>query len=290
MWQCGAKANLDAPHKQCDFMPSSWGSWKRQSELIVDVADVVCVQELHLSRSSLHDAKHWSLRQGYKMQIEPAKPTDHGHGTMGGVGVGVRPYIGMRASTVSATFDLLQGRVTSAVLGGIVRGGLQIISVYMLSGGTWAQYLPHLEQLSALRHKVLDVRVLQASLACTRPHVPVIITLQGRVRADHVEVQQRYHKFEHNLPLINLAPCAMWSHRPGQRLLLVTHRLKAARSGTCGKIGLIKPKGICAASGTRKFPMSFPSVVSRGVLSNMWTITRVCNIHTQLQRPELGVT
>eukprot|EP00971_Amphidinium_carterae_P302174 6003710-Amphidinium_carterae.1 len=91
--------------------------------MIVDLADVVCVQELHLARPALRDASHVGLKLGYKMLMTPAIPT-HGHGTMGGVAVGARPHIGLQECHVPAAYHLLQGRISSALLGGILHGGV----------------------------------------------------------------------------------------------------------------------------------------------------------------------
>eukprot|EP00971_Amphidinium_carterae_P084242 1667717-Amphidinium_carterae.3 len=125
---------------------TAWSSGRRQFEHLSESIDVACIQEHHVRAQTWPDVEHSMRGLGYKMSGHPADP-GVGSGSHGGVAVAVRQFIGLTPD-VHVPTGYLSSRLSSVRIGGIIKGGLQVLSIYLKAGIPLLQQLPYLHDLA----------------------------------------------------------------------------------------------------------------------------------------------
>eukprot|EP00971_Amphidinium_carterae_P310594 6171606-Amphidinium_carterae.1 len=99
------------------------------------------------------------------MTGHPASPGT-GHGSHGGTAIAVRRHIGITPDLRVPT-GCLRGRMSSAKIGGIIRGGLHVISVYLEAGVPVRKQLPYLHELAGYIRSLQHPWICLGDFNCT---------------------------------------------------------------------------------------------------------------------------
>ena len=121
-----------APHARTAVTvnPLGWSSVQRCAATTYASIDVACLQETWLEATKSDAAHQWAARRGWQLALSPAERTPAG-GLSGGVAVCVRACYGMKYLEGAQSFDLVGGRVASAIVEVLSFPAFVGLSVYL---------------------------------------------------------------------------------------------------------------------------------------------------------------